>query len=124
MTHSSTIKCVMNWILSSWETVLGNLYSVQTNVYAHGKRDREQGVHLWFDPPVDYHTYSILWNHNRVVYSMDEVPIRVFKNKEATGLSFPKFYPMGVYSTLWEADDWATRGGLEKIDWIKAPFYA
>lgn len=31
---------------------------------------------------------------------------------------------MGVYSTLWEADDWATRGGLEKIDWSKAPFYA
>lgn len=31
---------------------------------------------------------------------------------------------MGVFSTLWEADDWATRGGLEKIDWSKAPFYA
>lgn len=31
---------------------------------------------------------------------------------------------MGIYSTLWEADDWATRGGLEKIDWSKAPFYA
>ena len=31
---------------------------------------------------------------------------------------------MGVYSTLWEADDWATRGGLEKIDWSKAPFLA
>ncbi|GJQ95870.1 probable xyloglucan endotransglucosylase/hydrolase protein 6 [Tanacetum coccineum] len=31
---------------------------------------------------------------------------------------------MGVYSTLWEADDWATRGGLEKINWSKAPFYA
>ncbi|KAK7243790.1 hypothetical protein RIF29_38602 [Crotalaria pallida] len=31
---------------------------------------------------------------------------------------------MGVYSTLWDADNWATRGGLEKIDWSKAPFYA
>ena len=29
-----------------------------------------------------------------------------------------------MYSTLWEADNWATRGGLEKIDWSKAPFYA
>lgn len=31
---------------------------------------------------------------------------------------------MGVYSTLWEADDWATRGGIEKINWSGAPFYA
>lgn len=55
---------------------------------------------------------------------MDEVPIRVYKNNEARGIPFPKAQPMGVYSTLWEADDWATRGGLEKIDWSKAPFYA
>lgn len=31
---------------------------------------------------------------------------------------------MGVFSTLWEADNWATRGGLEKINWKKAPFLA
>lgn len=52
------------------------------------------------------------------------MPIRVYKNNEAKGVPFPKFQPMGVFSTLWEADDWATRGGLEKIDWSKAPFYA
>lgn len=52
------------------------------------------------------------------------MPIRVYKNNEAKGIPFPKSQPMGVYSTLWEADDWATRGGLEKIDWSKAPFYA
>lgn len=102
----------------------GQPYSVQTNVYAHGKGDREQRVNLWFDPAADFHTYSILWNHHHVVFSVDEVPIRVYKNNEARGIPFPKFQPMGVYSTLWEADDWATRGGLEKIDWSKAPFYA
>lgn len=57
-------------------------------------------------------------------FSIDEVPIRVYKNNEARGIPFPKFQPMGVYSTLWEADDWATRGGLEKINWSRAPFYA
>ena len=31
---------------------------------------------------------------------------------------------MKIYSILWNADDWATRGGLEKIDWSKAPFVA
>ncbi|PIA25027.1 hypothetical protein AQUCO_13300020v1 [Aquilegia coerulea] len=102
----------------------GQPYTVQTNVYAHGKGDREQRVNLWFDPAADFHTYSILWNHKHVVFAVDEIPIRVYKNNEAKGIPFPKFQPMGIYSTLWEADDWATRGGLEKIDWSKAPFYA
>lgn len=57
-------------------------------------------------------------------FSVDGVPIRVFKNNEARGVPYPKLQPMGIYSTLWEADDWATRGGLEKIDWSKAPFNA
>lgn len=102
----------------------GQPYTVQTNIYAHGKGDREQRVNLWFDPSADYHTYTILWNHNHTVFYVDEVPIRVYKNNEARGIPYPKAQPMGVFSTLWEADDWATRGGLEKIDWSKAPFYA
>ena len=57
-------------------------------------------------------------------FAVDDIPIRVYKNNEAKGIPYPKQQPMGVYSTLWEADDWATRGGLEKIDWKKAPFYA
>ncbi|RWW89665.1 hypothetical protein BHE74_00001328 [Ensete ventricosum] len=31
---------------------------------------------------------------------------------------------MRIYSSLWDADDWATRGGLVKTDWSKAPFTA
>ncbi|KAF8012301.1 hypothetical protein BT93_I0441 [Corymbia citriodora subsp. variegata] len=93
----------------------GQPYTVQTNVYAHGKGDREQRVNLWFDPAADFHTYTILWNHRHVV---------VYKNNEAKRVPYPTYQPMGVYSTLWEADDWATRGGLEKINWSKAPFYA
>ncbi|KAL3526927.1 hypothetical protein ACH5RR_011583 [Cinchona calisaya] len=102
----------------------GQPYTVQTNIYANGKGSREQRVNLWFDPSADFHTYTILWNHYHIVYYVDDVPIRVYKNNEARGIPYPKSQPMGVYSTLWEADDWATRGGLEKIDWSKAPFYA
>nr|AAU89381.1 xyloglucan endotransglycosylase hydrolase 1 [Medicago truncatula] len=102
----------------------GQPYTVQTNIYAHGKGDREQRVNLWFDPSADFHTYSILWNHHHIVFYVDEVPIRVYKNNEAKGIPYPKMQAMGVFSTLWEADNWATRGGLEKINWSKAPFYA
>ncbi|KAJ6381158.1 hypothetical protein OIU77_029947 [Salix suchowensis] len=31
---------------------------------------------------------------------------------------------MWIYSSLWNADDWATRGGLVKADWSQAPFTA
>lgn len=61
-----------------------------------------------------------------VVFSflVDNTPIRVFKNAESVGVPFPKNQPMRIYSSLWNADDWATRGGLVKTDWTKAPFTA
>ena len=55
---------------------------------------------------------------------MDNTPIRVFKNAESLGVPFPKNQPMRIYSSLWDADNWATRGGLVKTDWSKAPFTA
>lgn len=55
---------------------------------------------------------------------MDNIPIRVFENQESIGIPFPKSQPMKLYSSLWNADQWATRGGLVKTDWSKAPFTA
>lgn len=43
---------------------------------------------------------------------------------EQSGIPFPTKQPMRVYSSLWDAEDWATRGGLVKTDWSKAPFTA
>nr|XP_027067294.1 probable xyloglucan endotransglucosylase/hydrolase protein 26 [Coffea arabica] len=31
---------------------------------------------------------------------------------------------MRAYTSLWDADNWATRGGLVKIDWKRSPFIA
>ncbi|XP_024959339.1 probable xyloglucan endotransglucosylase/hydrolase protein 23 [Cynara cardunculus var. scolymus] len=107
---------------------LGNLsgepYTLHTNVYTNGKGEREQQFRMWFDPTSDFHTYSILWTPRTILFLVDETPIREFKNMEAIGVPFPKSQPMRIYSSLWNADEWATRGGLVKTDWSQAPFTA
>lgn len=57
-------------------------------------------------------------------FAVDGVPIRDFKNLAKAGVAFPARRPMRLYSSLWNADDWATQGGLVKADWSKAPFVA
>lgn len=53
---------------------------------------------------------------------VDNIPIRVIRNKYYLGVPFPTRKPMKVYTNLWNGDSWATRWGKEKIDWSKAPF--
>ena len=43
---------------------------------------------------------------------------------ENKGLPFPKDQAMGVYSSILNADDWATQGGRVKTDRSHAPFIA
>ncbi|KAH7424507.1 hypothetical protein KP509_11G011900 [Ceratopteris richardii] len=102
----------------------GEPYVVQTNVFSAGVGGREQRINLWFDPTKDFHSYSVRWSAKRVVFLIDGVPIRVFSNNEAVGVPYLRSQPMQVYSSIWNGDSWATRGGLVKIDWSQAPFIA
>ncbi|KAG2315575.1 hypothetical protein Bca52824_018697 [Brassica carinata] len=78
---------------------------------------------LWFDPATDFHTYGILWNPYQIVFYVDEIPIRIFKNNEKYGVGYPS-KPMTVVASLWNGEGWATDGGKTKINWSFAPFKA
>ncbi|XP_076921615.1 xyloglucan endotransglucosylase protein 1-like [Bidens hawaiensis] len=102
----------------------GNPYTIHTIVFAQGKGDKEMQLRLWFDPTTAFHTYTIIWNSQRIIFLIDNIPIRVFNNYEASGVPYPKNQPMRVYASLWNADEWATQGRRVKTDWTKAPFTA
>ncbi|GAA0169987.1 hydrolase [Lithospermum erythrorhizon] len=102
----------------------GQPYTLHTNIYTQGKGAREQQFYLWFNPTADFHMYSIIWNPHCIIFLVDNTPIRVFNNNEGVGIPIPSRQPTRIYSSLWNADDWATQGGRVKTDWTKAPFTA
>ncbi|KAF7128067.1 hypothetical protein RHSIM_Rhsim11G0148700 [Rhododendron simsii] len=104
--------------------VNGQPYMLQTNVFADGYGDREERISLWFDPTTEFHTYSVLWNLNQIVFMVDWVPIRTYRNHADKGVAYPRRQPMSVQTSLWNGESWATRGGKDKVDWSKGPFTA
>jgi len=105
---------------------LGNVtnqpWILQTNVFANGTGGREQRIYLWFDPTADYHTYAVIWNYKTISMYVDNTLIRIFQNHEQEGQAYLDRQPMNVFASIFDASQWATRGGLDKVDWAFAPF--
>ncbi|OEL36668.1 putative xyloglucan endotransglucosylase/hydrolase protein 12 [Dichanthelium oligosanthes] len=103
----------------------GQPYTFHTNIYADGVGNKEMQFKPWFDPTTGYHNYTISWSPCMIVWYVDSVPIRVFRNYQSSkGVAYPTSRPMFAHSSIWEAGDWATQGGRVKTDWTKAPFVA
>ncbi|KAM3275227.1 hypothetical protein ACQJBY_043905 [Aegilops geniculata] len=105
--------------------VRGRDWRVQTNVYGNGSTGagREERYDLPFDPTDDFHHYSILWTQHRIIFYVDETPIREVVRTEAMGAAFPS-KPMSLYATIWDGSAWATLGGRYRANYKYAPFVA
>ncbi|TVU47781.1 hypothetical protein EJB05_07390 [Eragrostis curvula] len=105
--------------------VRGKEWRVQTNVYGNGSTavGREERYGLWFDPTEDFHQYAILWSRHRIIFYIDDTPIREVVRTESMGAQFPS-KPMSLYATIWDGSSWATSGGRYKVDYKYAPYVA
>ncbi|XP_020577444.1 probable xyloglucan endotransglucosylase/hydrolase protein 30 [Phalaenopsis equestris] len=103
--------------------VKGKEWRVQTNIYGNGStsRGREERYQLPFDPTSEPHRYSILWSKTKIIFYIDETPIREVVRSEAMGGDFPS-KPMSIYATIWDGSTWATSGGKYKVDYRYEPF--
>ncbi|KAK4414358.1 putative xyloglucan endotransglucosylase/hydrolase protein 30 [Sesamum alatum] len=103
--------------------IRGKAWRFQTNMYGNGStnRGREERYYLPFDPSKHFHTYSILWTTNNIIFYIDDVPIREIVRNDEMGADFPS-KPMGLYATIWDASDWATSGGKYRANYKYAPF--
>lgn len=105
--------------------VTGEPITLHTNIYSQGEGLKEKTYNLWYDPSEEYHLYSVVWNLERIVFMVDDKPIRVHNNHEKDlNLPYPTKQPMRVYASIWNGDDWATKGGSVKINWQYAPYVA
>nr|AAA32828.1 meri-5 [Arabidopsis thaliana] len=109
---------------STWDEIdfefLGNMsgdpYTLHTNVYTQGKGDKEQQFHLWFDPTANFHTYSILWNPQRIILTVDTHPLESLKTMSLSVSCFQRTKPMRMVRQFMERQsDWATK----RRSWLK-----
>ncbi|CAI5952531.1 unnamed protein product [Closterium sp. NIES-64] len=91
---------------------------IHTNYYANGKGGHEEQMQPWFDPTSEFHTYSVRWSPEAIVWYVDERPIRETRfnpHNPAVGV----VSPLRVCASVWSAD-WA----MPPMDWSYGPFTA
>ncbi|KAG1342704.1 Xyloglucan endotransglucosylase/hydrolase [Cocos nucifera] len=72
--------------------IRGKEWRVQTNIYGNGSTaiGREERYGFWFDPTEDFHKYSILWSHDRIIFSF------AFSFFACFGFVYPVLFLLGI----------------------------
>ncbi|GLI81146.1 transglycosylase [Penicillium ochrochloron] len=112
-----------------WEALGGNTAQIETNYFGKGdtttyNRDTWPAV---ANPQSTFHTYTVNWQKDKTVWSIDGAPVRTLNYADAQGGSRYPQTPMRVRIGIWAGGDpsngqgtidWA--GG--KTDYSQAPF--
>ncbi|KAK2049574.1 family 16 glycosyl hydrolase [Colletotrichum somersetense] len=107
-----------------WEFIGSDQAQVQTNFYALGIREYTRaGFHkVPFNPMTSFHTYTIEWTKESIIFSIDGDVIRTATPEEGNYPQTPMQLKLGTWvggkGTAQGTIDWA--GGL--ADWEKGPF--
>ncbi|GKT43455.1 putative extracellular serine carboxypeptidase [Colletotrichum spaethianum] len=107
-----------------WEFVGADQTHVQTNFYALGINDytRARYYEVPFNPMTSFHTYTIEWTKESIVFSIDGQVYRTATPAEGNYPQTPMQLKLGTWvggkGTAQGTIDWA--GGL--AEWDKAPF--
>jgi beta-glucanase (GH16 family) len=112
MKASPGVGIVSSFILESddldeidWEWVGGDNFHVQTNFFGKGDTTTyDRGLSVPADAPVDkFHTYTIDWTAERIIWSVDDVPVRTLSYNDPVahgGTRYPPT-PMKIMMGSW-----------------------
>ncbi|KAF7713611.1 Mannosyl-oligosaccharide alpha-1,3-glucosidase [Penicillium ucsense] len=112
-----------------WEALGGNTAQIETNYFGKGdtstyNRDTWPAV---ANPQTTFHTYTVNWQKDKTVWSIDGTPVRTLQYSDASGGSRYPQTPMRVRIGVWAGGD--PRNGKGTIEWAggatdysKAPF--
>lgn len=113
------IVCYDEMDFEFFGNVLGQFYILQMNIYVGGKGQWEQRIYFWFDFLVDFYEYFVLWNRKQIVFYVDDIFIWMFKNNKVVfGQDYLDFQVVGIYSSIWNGENWVINDGWVKFNWI------
>ncbi|KAI9208893.1 glycosyl hydrolases family 16-domain-containing protein [Polychytrium aggregatum] len=93
--------------------------SVWSNVFQNADFDTRQPLEIKnsFDTSADFHKYTIDWNADRIIWLVDDQPVRTYNNPHSASLPFP-VKPSYVQLGIWDGTN--TGGWAGTVDFTKS----
>ncbi|KAF3397993.1 putative glycosidase crf1 [Penicillium rolfsii] len=112
-----------------WEALGGNTAQIETNYFGKGDTSTYDRA-TWpgvANPQSTFHTYTVNWQKDQTVWSIDGTPVRTLNYADAQGGSRYPQTPMRVRIGIWAGGDPSNgQGTIEwaggQTDYSKAPF--